>query len=302
MSVPAAPPEIAYLKDRGVLGVTGADAHKFLQGLISNDMDQLQPGRALHAALLTPQGKILFDFLVIGTADGYLLEVAKDKAAELAKRLTFYKLRAQVTIEDLSERLAIIAAWDGALPSAMGHVRFADPRLAALGSRIVANVDQLSTLLEASGGVMAADTDYHAHRIALGVPEGGRDYPFGDAFPHEANLDQLHGISLTKGCYVGQEIVSRMEHRGTARKRIVPVHAIAPLPASGADIKIGEAVIGRLGSVAGRHGLAMVRLDRAAEAGEKGQVITAGDVPVTITKPSWATFPLDPRKSAAGGA
>jgi hypothetical protein len=134
---------------------------------------------------------------------------------------------------------------------------------------------------------------YHAHRIALGVPEAGKDYPLGDTFPHEADLDVLNGVSFGKGCFIGQEVVSRMRHRGTVRRRVVPVEGAAVL-ASGVPVTAGEAEIGRVGSVAGTRALAMVRLDRVAEAVAKGVPVEAGGVAIAVMKPAWATFELLP--------
>ena len=140
------------------------------------------------------------------------------------------------------------------------------------------------------GCALVTEADYHARRIALGVPEGGRDYAYGDAFPHEALFDQLNGVDFKKGCYVGQEVVSRMEHRGTARKRIVGVEGEGPLPASGTEITAGGKPIGTLGSVGGASGLALLRLDRAEEAKAAGLPLRAGDVTVAVRIPAWARF------------
>jgi hypothetical protein len=150
-----------------------------------------------------------------------------------------------------------------------------------------------------SDSAATAEPDaYHAHRIALGVPEGGKDYPFGDAFPHEADLDLLHGVSFDKGCFVGQEVVSRMQHRANVRKRVVPIEGEARL-ASGAEVTVGTAVIGTVGSVADRQALAMVRLDRWAEAKAKGEPVRAGGVPITLRQPAWASFDLLAAKAGA---
>ena len=149
-----------------------------------------------------------------------------------------------------------------------GTVSFADPRLPALGSRILADARSARGKVAAADALDAAPEDYHAHRIALGVPEGGKDYVLGDTFPHEADLDQLGGVSFSKGCFVGQEVVSRMQNRGNVRKRVVPIEGEGPL-ASGAEVKVGAAAIGTVGSVAGRLALALLRLDRAAEAKAK---------------------------------
>jgi folate-binding protein YgfZ len=286
------PARIAQLADRGVVRVTGADAEKLLQGIISNDMELLAAQPAIHAALLTPQGKILFDFFVVPAGDGFLLEVARDKAADLAKRLSLYKLRAKVDIQDASEDYRVLMLW-GPSPTgreeAAGTVSFADPRLPALGSRILADTHSARGKVAAADALDAAPEDYHAHRIALGVPEGGKDYALGDTFPHEADLDQLGGVSFSKGCFVGQEVVSRMQNRGNVRKRVVPIEGEGPL-ASGAEIKAGTAAIGTVGSVSGRSALALLRLDRAAEAMAKGQNLTADGVAITLRKPDWATF------------
>lgn len=282
---------IALLPDRGVVSVTGGDAGKLLQGLISNDMALLGLAPAIHAGLLTPQGKILFDFFVVKTADGYLLDTPRDKVADLVKRLLMYKLRADVTISDVSADYRVLAAWGenaGSQRESAPAISFADPRLPALGLRLLAK----ATASAASDGTTASPDDYLVHRIALGVPEGGKDFAYGDSYPHEALFDQLGGVSFTKGCYVGQEVVSRMEHRATARKRIVPVLGESPLPASGADIKAGEVTIGTLGSVAGNRGLALLRVDRVAEAIAQGTGLFAGSVPIKVELPSFAKFTL----------
>jgi folate-binding protein YgfZ len=274
----------ALLSDRAVVRVSGPAAHGFLQGLITNDIDKAKPGGAIHAGLLTPQGKILFDFFVVPAADGFLLEIAKAKAGELAQRLGFYKLRAQVEIaEDPS--FAVAAAWGAPPRLPDGAIAYADPRLSALGLRILLQAEADARNL---GCTIAAEDEYHAHRIALGVPEGGRDYAFGDAFPHEAMFDRLAGVDFDKGCFVGQEVVSRMEHRGTARKRIVGVEGEGPLPPSGTEITAGGAPVGTLGSVSEHSGLALLRLDRAEEAKAAGLPLRAGEVTVDLRIPAWA--------------
>jgi tRNA-modifying protein YgfZ len=295
MMSPATGAKIAVLADRGVVGVTGADAVKLLQGVITNDMDLLSARPAIHAALLTPQGKILFEFVVVKVPDGFLLEAAADKTADLAKRLTLYRLRAKVDIKDRTAEYRVFALWGGApeaLGGAAGTLAFPDPRLAALGLRGLAQAQLAPDFVLAMATEVPAQ-DYHAHRIAMGVPEGGKDYTFGDAFPHEADLDQLHGVSFAKGCFVGQEVVSRMQNRANVRKRIVAIVGDAPLMA-GAEITTGAAVIGTVGSVAGSDALALVRLDRAAEAAAKGRSLMAGGVAIALRKPDWANFELVP--------
>jgi folate-binding protein YgfZ len=293
---------IALLEDRAVVRVDGSDAEKLLQQLVTNDLPPAESRRWAFAALLTPQGKVLFDFLIARHDGGFLLDTAADKAAELVRRLHMYRLRARVEIADASAQYVVQAVWsepaadldaDGPMADRL------DPRLADLGLRIVRGSDTAQSLRETlAGEANAVQADYHAHRIALGVPEGGKDYAFGDTFPHEANLDLLNGVSFTKGCFIGQEVVARMKHRGTARRRVVPVEAAAPLR-TGAAVTAGGAEIGRVGSVAGTRGLAMVRLDRAAEAAAKGQALLADGIAMALrTPPGWAGLELAP--SAAG--
>ena len=298
-----AQPNLALLSDRGAVSVVGRDAFKLLQGLITSDMAHLERQPAVYAALLQPQGKILFDFFVVRCGDGYLLEVARDKAAELAKRLSFYKLRADVAIIDVSGDFKVQVVW-GARPEAetlsTDTIVYPDPRLPQLGWRLLTRRGAASDSAPSSADSgQSSAGEYHAHRIALGIPEGGKDYQFGDTFPHEANMDLLHGVEFEKGCFIGQEVVSRMQHRATVRKRIVPVVAAEALPAAGAEIRAGDASIGSLGSVAGRRGLALIRLDRAAEALAKGGRLLAGDAEIEIEQPSWATFCVPTRGVAA---
>lgn len=280
--------KIALLADRGVVSVEGPQAQPFLQGLITNDIGQLDHDIAVHAGLLSPQGKILFEFFVVTSANGVLLDVARDRAGDLVKRLTLYKLRAAVTIRDESDLYRVYAIFGpGASPGSDGFkdgITYADPRLAALGWRAIVAADR-SIPADARSG------DYHSHRIALGVPEGGRDYAFGDAFPHDAMFDQLNGVSFSKGCYVGQEVVSRMEHRGTARKRIVGVQSLDGTSLQRDEaVRGGEVEIGRIGSVSGSQGLALLRLDRVEEFAAKGVPVTAGGARLGIRIPSWAQF------------
>jgi tRNA-modifying protein YgfZ len=277
---------IAELADRAVIRLSGADAGSFLQGLITNDIGEAGPGTAIHAGLLSPQGKILFDFFVLPDGDGYLLEAASAQAEALKQRLGFYRLRAAVTI-DAEPSLKVAAAWgDAALANPPAEARsFRDPRLESMGARVLLPRDADLAELNCE---LAAEAAYHAHRIAEGVPESGRDYAFGDAFPHEAMFDQLNGVDFQKGCFVGQEVVSRMQHRGTARKRIVGVEGEGTLPLSGAEIFAGTMPIGTLGSIDGSSGLALIRLDRAEEAKAQGVALRAGDVPISLRIPPWA--------------
>jgi folate-binding protein YgfZ len=293
---------LAVLDDRGVVSVTGADAEKLLGGLVTNDLAQLDHtppvgAPALYAALLSPQGKILFDFFVVKTAAGFLLDTVRERAGELVKRLSMYKLRAAVEIQDVSDAYRVAALWGGEPVSSHGDTAgsylFADPRLPELGFRILADVKSADGVPAGSNGAAVPAEAYHAHRIGLGVPEGGRDFAFGDTFPHEALLDQLNGVSFTKGCFVGQEVVSRMQHRTSVRKRVVSVVGDQALPEGPLPVLAGEVEIGRVGSVAGSRGLALLRIDRVAEARRDGIAVTVGGVPLGVEVPAFATFRIE---------
>jgi tRNA-modifying protein YgfZ len=285
----------SVLPSRAVLRIGSADAGKFLQGLITNDIGKAHGANAVYAGLLSPQGKVLFDFLLVADADGFLVDVVREKADELAKRLAFYRLRAAVEIgEDHSRQVA--ACWGGTPAQPSGVIVFADPRLPALGYRALLTK---GTSPGEFGCEPATERDYHDVRIGLGVPEGGRDYDYGDAFPHEALFDQLNGVDFNKGCFIGQEVVSRMEHRGTARKRILPVEGGAALPAPGTSIEAAGVPIGTLGSVSGSAGLALIRLDRVEEALARGETLAAGGVTIALRRPAFASFPVPPTEVPA---
>ncbi|WP_201861073.1 CAF17-like 4Fe-4S cluster assembly/insertion protein YgfZ [Microvirga soli] len=278
-----------HLADRGVVRVSGEDAKTFLDNLITCDLDRVSPHTARFGALLTPQGKILFDFLVFQAPEeiggAYYLDVLKVYAPDLAKRLGFYKLRAKVAVEDLSDSLGIVAGWDAPQPDDEAGLVVEDPRLPALGWRAMVAAEDAAEFAKDPAEA------FHAHRIRLGVPEGGRDFLFGDAFPHEALMDQLNGVDFDKGCYVGQEVVSRMQHRGTARTRIVPgVYEGGFAADLGVEVTAGEKLLGKTGTSAEGRGLLMIRLDRADDALKTGETIRAGGIPVRLEKPSWIRF------------
>ncbi|GLK77932.1 folate-binding protein [Methylopila jiangsuensis] len=274
----------AFLEGRGLLRVGGAEAGPFLDNLLTNDVSGLAPGQAAYAALLTPQGKIIADMIVSRSGDGFRLDLPKPLAADVARRLTLYKLRSKVEIADESGAFRVAALWgDGLLPAFEGEA-VQDPRLPALGQRAY-----LPAGAALPGGLPDSLDAWRAHRVALGVPIGGLDFVYGDTFPHEACMDQLNGVSFKKGCYVGQEIVSRMEHRGTARTRVTPV-LLDGRPSIGEAVMAGERTIGRMGSSVEGRGLALLRLDRAAEAAAAGQPLIAGSAMLTLEKPAWARF------------
>jgi hypothetical protein len=273
--------EAAFLDDRAVIAISGPEARPFLQGLVTNDVaGGLAPGSGLYTALLSPQGKVLFDFFVTEGDGALLLDVARDSVEALLKRLKMYKLRAKVEIEARPQL--------GVFLNLKGHpsnrpttyveraVSFVDPRSPELGMRSIGAIAEMPANLAGPRG-------YHEHRLGLGVPEG-RDFGFEKIFALDAGLDELNGVSFTKGCYVGQELTSRMKHRATARKRILGVTGETALPVAGTPIRRGGTEIGELLSSNGIQGFGLIRLDRLDEA--SGDIL-AGEIPVALTRPAW---------------
>lgn len=275
----------AFLPDRGVVKIAGDDARGFLNNLVTSEIEGVAPGIARFGALLTPQGKIIADFLVTeapgGHGGGLLIDCPRELAQPLATKLGFYKLRAKVTVENLSDALGVLAVWDGE-PGMKPDLIFADPRDAALGYRILVPADLAAKTAALVGAELVNASAYETHRITLGVPRGGADFAYGDAFPHEANMDQLSGVDFDKGCYIGQEVVSRMQHRGTARTRIVGVTLDGTAPAAGTEIRAADKPIGTMGSSAGGRGLAMIRTDRASDALDADATFLAGDIAIHL--------------------
>ncbi|PSJ51018.1 YgfZ/GcvT domain-containing protein [Kumtagia ephedrae] len=284
----------AFLTDRALVSVSGPDAEHLLQNVITTDLDALAAGEVKPGALLAPQGKILFDFLISRDgAGGFLLDCRADIADDLARRLSLYRLRAKAEIAKREQPLVQIWWQDDSSPSQSDSTpaeglrdrRFAEPSA----------VRRAYPRRQEGDGDLAA---WQAFRIASGIAESGVDYALGDAFPHDVLLDQVGGVGLRKGCYVGQEVVSRMQHRGTARRRALIVSALGELPAPGTDILAGGRPIGSLGSTAGASALGIVRIDKVKAAMDAGQPITAGDAVLSLAIPAWATFTF-PQGTAA---
>lgn len=276
----------AFLNDRALIHVSGTGAMDFLQNLITPDLESLPAGEARAAALLTPQGKIMFEFLIWRNGEGFVLETGVEQKDALLRRLIMYKLRAPVDLK-AGETEGVSVFWGETAPD--GSIK--DSRFAKAG------VD-LHRLPGTTSGDASA---YDALRIANGIVIAGVDYALNDAFPHDVLMDVNDGVSFRKGCFVGQEVVSRMKHRGTARRRVVIVSGEAELPDSGTDIMAGGKPIGTLGTVAGTGALAIIRTDRAADAMSSGVAITASGVAVTVALPAWTglSFPaVDPAANA----
>src|SRR5689334_20489265 len=178
---------IAELQRRGVVSVGGVDAHKFLNDLVTNDLDKIAPGAAGYGGLLTPQGKILFDFIVFRDGEQFLFDLHRGLAADFAKRLIFYRLRAKVDVANVSDARRVVVSWGSEVPPTLEGIVAVDPRLPALGYR---GIVPASAPIVAQGYEAASEAAYDAHRIGLGVPEGGLDFGFGENFPHDADMDQ----------------------------------------------------------------------------------------------------------------
>lgn len=264
---------VAHLQDRAVIAVAGPEARSFLQGLITNDVERLAPGKGIYAALLTPQGKILFDFFLVEGDGAILIDGLGATRDALLRRLSMYKLRAKVTLEP-RDQLAVLAEWDGS--HAKYTIAYPDPRVPALGMRAIVSKGEMHTGL-------APASAYHEHRLNLGVPEAA-DFGSDKMFALDADLDELHAIDFQKGCYIGQELTARMKHRGTARKRLLAVTGAA-LPAPDTSVRAGEKDIGEITAAYGDRGFALVRLDRLDEA--HGAPVSAGSSMVELFKPGW---------------
>ncbi|MBN8962111.1 MAG: folate-binding protein YgfZ [Rhizobiales bacterium] len=278
----------ALLSDRGVVKLSGEDAKAFLNGLITADATGLEPGAGRFAALLTPQGKIVADFLITevpaGHGGGLLIDCSRALAQPLATKLGFYKLRAKVTVENLSDSFGVLAVWGGE-PAVKPDLCFPDPRAEGLGWRILIPSELATKAAALVGATMTDEAAYEAHRIACGVPRGGVDFNYGDAFPHETNMDRLHGIDFDKGCYVGQEVVSRMQHRGTARTRTVRVAFDGAAPDASAPILANDKQVGTMGSSANSIGLATMRIDKVADALDANTPLVAGTTTIHLADP-----------------
>jgi hypothetical protein len=289
----------ALLPDRGIIKVSGETTRSFLNGLFTSDIGEVTPGIARYAALLTPQGKIIADFIVTEAeaedGGGFFLDCPRALVRTLMERLNLYKLRTKIAIEDASEDLGVMAVWGGTAATDNGLV-YPDPRLPALGLRVILPAPSAADVAGDIGATLVDESQYEAHRIALGVPRGGLDFIYSDAFPHDADMDQFGGVDFKKGCYVGQEVVSRVEHRGSARMRVVPVRYDEHAPEAGIPVMLGEKTVGTMGSSTGGKGLALLRLDRIDNADAP---LDAGGIPIRLAYADWIRFEMPAGVKAA---
>jgi len=290
-------------EERGVLAVSGPDRRAFLQGLISNDVDKVSSAKAIHAALLTPQGRYLHDFFIAEIGETLLIDCERARLPELQKKLTMFKLRSKVTLEDQSARWAVAVIWDEdareilKLPAEPGSaagfadgVVYVDPRLGAMGCRAILPTDSAAASL-ASAGLDPGDRNaWDIHRMALGVPDGSRDLPIEKAFLLESGFDELNGVDWQKGCYMGQELTARTKYRGLVRKRLLPVTVDGPMPAPGTLVMLGEKEAGEMRSGRDGHALALLRLEMVEAASDTGP-LTAGAAKLAAHVPAWVKLP-----------
>ena len=277
------------LAERGILAISGEPARDFLQGLITNDVQKASPSRAIYAALLTPQGKFLHDFFIVEHKDRFLLDCSAERMPDLIKRLTMYRMRLKLDITDESDKWDVgamlpVGEMDapGTAKTRFDGVSYVDPRHAGLGERTIRLVDEDDTFPTDIAQQDKNRADYEAIRIALGIPDSGKDLIADKSMPLESGFDELQGVDFEKGCYVGQEVTARMKHRNLVKKRLFPV-AIDGDVTAGAIVKSDEVDAGEIRSVINGRGIALLRLDLAVKGG-----LMAEGAAITPEKPDWA--------------
>lgn len=288
------------LEDRGLLRLGGADARTFLQGLVSNDIKKLAPDRAIHAALLSPQGKYLHDFFLTEGEDGLYLDCEAARRDDLKRRLSVYRLRSKVEIVEVEPGLAVFAlfgsganeavrleATPGAARPFAGGIAYVDPRLAAAGVRANLAAADAEPALQAAGFTAGRAEEYERVRLGLGLPDGSRDIDVDKTVLLEAGFEELNGVDFSKGCYLGQEVTARTKYRGLIKKRLLPVTIDGAPPPRGAPLLMDDTEVGEMRSSCGDLGLALVRLDRFAEATAQSKALTAEGSRIIPHKPDW---------------
>jgi folate-binding protein YgfZ len=259
---------LAALPRRAVLAIEGEDRTPFLQGLVSNDVAEAQPGRAVWAALLTPQGKWLADFFIFADGGRLLLDCERDQAPDVLQRLTRYRLRSKVSLRAADE-LSVYVAWGDA--PIVQAISAPDPRLPHAGWRLLSAAPLPTTALE---------VDWDRHRLTLGLPDGSRDLEAEKTVLLEAGFDAA-GVAWSKGCYMGQELTARTKYRGLVKRRLLPVAIEGPLPPPGSPVLRDGAEVGSMRSGCGQTGLAVLRLDALDGA------LTCGAATLTPRMPAW---------------
>jgi folate-binding protein YgfZ len=289
------------LDARGVLRVAGEDRLGFLQGIVSNNVARAGPGRALWSAFLTPQGKFLHEFFLADWQDAFLLDCEAARLADLQRRLSIYKLRSKVALEDVSANFAVAVLFGPGAPEVLGlaevpgnaapfagGLAYTDPRLAALGARALLPREGAGAALEVAGFAPATLADYDRLRMSLGVPDGSRDLEVERSILLENGFDELHGVDWDKGCFLGQELTARTKYRALIKKRLLPVEIDGPAPPPGTPILANGKEAGIMRSATDGLGLALLRLEVLEEA--ESTPLTAGEATLKPKKPDWAAF------------
>lgn len=302
-------PKALRLDDRSIISVAGEDRLSFLQGLVSNDVRHVSTDCAIYAALLTPQGKYLFDFFIVGAGDALWLDCEAVRAEALARRLGIYRLRARVTITPMADAISVVAGFGtgaaaavglgGADPGAAARLSsgfaFLDPRLPTAGIRCLLPSTDVPAFLAGHDFGQATRDDFDRHRLSLGLPDGSRDLIVERSLLLECGFDELNGVNWNKGCYVGQEVTARSKHRGLIRKRLVPARITGPLPAPGTPIRQAERTVGEIRSGVDGLALALLQLDALALAQDGGpdSELWAGESRVAADVPTWVHLVAD---------
>jgi folate-binding protein YgfZ len=291
-------PSFVLLDDRGVLSVSGPDRRAFLQGLVSNDVDKVSTEAARYAALLTAQGKYLHDFIIVEAAESLWLDAEAGRLGDLKKRLSLYRLRAKASLDERPD-LAVAAVFGEGAAAALGlsggsgiarpldlGVAFVDPRLAALGARIILPRESARAVLADAGFREAGFAAYDWLRLSLGIPDGSRDLVLEKSILLESGFDELNGIDWQKGCYIGQELTARTKYRGLIKKRLMPVQIDGPAPPPGTIVTADGREVGEMRSSCDRLGLALLRIEPALA----GNRLTAGEAAISPMRPDWMRF------------
>jgi folate-binding protein YgfZ len=293
--------QATILTNRGVLKISGKDRAAFLQGLITNDVNKITQEQGIYAALLSPQGKFQYDLFIVACQgmsgqDVWLMDCDRDRANMLLKRLSLYKLRSEVTIENVSDHFAVATSWEsyGLSPSQVVLAKpldegcgFTDPRLTELGARYILPVENMNIFFESQGIILTSYENYDYHRIKLGIPDGNRDVLVDRGILLECGFDELNAIDWNKGCYMGQELTARTRYRGLVRKRLMPVHIEGDIPPYQTPIFQNGVEVGEMRSTAQDWGIAMMRL----EALHKSLPFSCGSATVSPHVPQWMCLP-----------
>ena len=295
------------LDGRGLLKVSGEDALDFLQGLVTNDVSKAGPERALYSAMLSPQGKYLYDFFIVDLNGELVIDCEAGRLDELKRKLNMYKLRSKVELIELNQYFMVVSFIgksvaealqlnnsEGVAKSFLGGVAFIDPRITGIGGRAVIPRENAVKKLTEAGFSAGNAEEYESLRLSLGLPDGSRDMVVDKAILLENGFQELNGIDWEKGCYMGQELTARTHYRGLIKKRLMPVQIEGPLPAPGTAVMLGDKNVGEMRSGNEERGLALIRLKQFKDVLKSGEGFSAEGTTLRPVKPEWAEFKFEP--------